>query len=156
MFDQHRRRMSSKALLAVGVLFLAPAMARSQGAQSAAASNAPSSSADLTNEVRALAETVRELQAQVRSLNLQLSELRAKPKSAGTRRASSRHRRRTSRVICRAAFCQPCRKPLFRVPCWRTSHAWIIESKQRSAGLLGHKRIARRTSVEAGRQSATH
>jgi hypothetical protein len=84
MFDQHRRWMSSKALLAVGVLFLAPAMARSQGAQSAAASNAASSSADLTNEVRALAETVRELQAQVRSLNLQLSELRAKPQSAAT------------------------------------------------------------------------
>jgi hypothetical protein len=83
MFDQHRRWMPSKALLTAGVLFLAPAMARSQGAQSAA-SNAPSSSADLTNEVRALAQTVRELQVQVRSLNLQLSELRARPQSAGT------------------------------------------------------------------------
>jgi hypothetical protein len=82
MFD-NRRRMTSKAFLTASVLFLTPALAKSQEAKSAATPNASSSSADLTSEVRALTETVRELQAQVQALHSQLSELRAKVQGTG-------------------------------------------------------------------------
>ena len=78
MFDSHRRWMTFKVFLTASVLLLTPALAISQDAQNAAPSNASSSSADLTSEVRALTGTVRELQAQVQSLQSQLSELSAK------------------------------------------------------------------------------
>jgi hypothetical protein len=84
MFDNRRRWMTSKAFLTASVLFLTPALVKSQEARSAATPNASSSSADLTSEVHALVETVRELQAQVQALHSQLSELRAKVQGTGT------------------------------------------------------------------------
>ena len=83
MFN-NRRRMTSKAFLTASVLFLTPALVKSQEAKSAATPNASSSSADLTSEVRALVETVRELQAQVQALHSQLNELRAQVQGTGT------------------------------------------------------------------------
>jgi hypothetical protein len=84
MFDNRRRWMTSKAFLTASVLFLTPALVKSQEAKSAATGNASSSSADLTSEVRALVETVRELQAQVQALHSQLSELRTRVQGTGT------------------------------------------------------------------------
>lgn len=83
MFDS-RRWMTRKVVLTASVLFLTPALAKSQEAKSAATPNTSSSSADLINEVRSLAETVRQLQAQVQALHSELSDLRAKQQGAGS------------------------------------------------------------------------
>ncbi len=84
MFDNRYRWTASKALLTASVLFLMPALAKSQEAKSAATTNASPSSADLTSEVHALTETVRELQAQVQELHSELSDLRAKEQGTET------------------------------------------------------------------------
>lgn len=77
MFDSHRSWMSFRTLLAASVLLLTPLMAKGQDPQTTSPLNTPPSSADLTNEVRALTGLVRELQTQVQSLQSQVSELSA-------------------------------------------------------------------------------
>ena len=91
MFDSHRSWMTFRIFLAASVLLLTPLMAKGQDAQTTSPSNAPSSSADLTNEVRALTGMVRELQTQVQSLQSQLSELSANGQDKETDRACPRH-----------------------------------------------------------------
>lgn len=78
MFDSQRRWMTSKTLVTASILLLTPVLTKSQEALNAAKSNTPSSSAELTNDVRILTDTVRELQAQVKSLQFQVSELSSK------------------------------------------------------------------------------